>query len=197
MRVLKRGLVLIISLLSAAQIYAQQSGLFGTVTDQNNSPIDRVTVKIVGTDMVTMTDERGSYHFKTLKQGKYTLQLTAIGYQQQQSEVNFENHRQLDIVLQSSQKSIEQVQVKGTSQAKKIQESGFNVNVIEAKQYANSNTDINQILNRSMGVKIREQGGLGSNFSFSINGMSGNHIKFFIDGVPIEAYGSGMSFNNI
>src|SRR5690606_35793121 len=43
----------------------------------------------------------------------------------------------------------------------------------------------------------REQGGLGSNFNFSINGLSGKSVKYFIDGVPVEVMGSTMSLNNI
>src|SRR5690606_5365549 len=155
--------------------------------------------KVVGQNKAAMTDENGDYRIEQLKPGNYTIETTAIGFNKQDKEVRITGtgqHR-LDFILKEGQRAIEQVNVAGKSQAKKLQETGFNVNVIETKQYANSNTDINQILNRSTGVKIREQGGLGSNFSFSINGMSGNHIKFFIDGVPIEAYGSGMSFNNI
>ena len=189
----------LISILTVCQVNAQDSGLFGRIKDIKDNPITQATVKIVETGSATMTDDRGGYRFASLKKGNYTVEVTAIGYHGQRKAIRLSDSTstQLDVVLLGDEKSIEQVEVQGKSEARKIQESGFNVNVIETKQYANSNTDINQILNRSTGVKIREQGGLGSNFSFSINGMSGNHIKFFIDGVPIEAYGSGMSFNNI
>src|SRR5690606_19130566 len=199
MHILKWVMVLLVAIVTMSHVEAQEGGLFGKVRDNNNNPLAHATVKVVGQNKAAMTDENGDYRIEQLKPGNYTIETTAIGFNKQDKEVRITGtgqHR-LDFILKEGQRAIEQVNVAGKSQAKKLQETGFNVNVIETKQYANSNTDINQILNRSTGVKIREQGGLGSNFSFSINGMSGNHIKFFIDGVPIEAYGSGMSFNNI
>lgn len=89
------------------------------------------------------------------------------------------------------------VTVKAQSDAMKVKSSGFSVNSIEMKHYVNTTTDLSQVLNRSAGVKVREQGGLGSDFEFSINGLSGDHVKFFIDGIPLESYGSGMTLNNI
>lgn len=38
---------------------------------------------------------------------------------------------------------------------------------------------------------------MGSDFDFSINGLSGSAVKFFIDGVPLDIMGSSMSLNNI
>src|SRR5699024_7292725 len=87
--------------------------------------------------------------------------------------------------------------VKAQSDAMKVKSSGFSVNSIEMKHYVNTTTDLSQVLNRSAGVKVREQGGLGSDFEFSINGLSGDHVKFFIDGIPLESYGSGITLNNI
>jgi len=89
------------------------------------------------------------------------------------------------------------VNINGKTKPQEIKESGFVVNVIETKQFANTNADLNQILNRSAGVNIREQGGLGSDFNFSINGLSGKQVKFFMDGVPMESFGSSMTLNNI
>ncbi|MES2454557.1 MAG: TonB-dependent receptor [Bacteroidota bacterium] len=92
---------------------------------------------------------------------------------------------------------LDDVKIKGQTKAQEVKTSGFGVNVIETKKYANTNADLNQILNRSAGVNIREQGGLGSDFNFSINGLSGKQVKFFIDGIPMESFGSSLTLNNI
>src|SRR5690606_765811 len=75
-------------------------------------------------------------------------------------------------------------------------EQAFNVNVIDAKQLYNSSADLNQALNRSTGVRIREDGGLGSAFSFSLNGFTGRQVKFFLDGLPMDNFGSSLTLNN-
>jgi outer membrane cobalamin receptor len=92
---------------------------------------------------------------------------------------------------------METVNVKGKTEKRKLTESGFNVSGIETKSLANTTADLNQVLSRSTGVRVRESGGLGSDFNFSINGLSGKQVKFFIDGIPMENFGSSMSLNNI
>ncbi|CAL1518544.1 TonB-dependent receptor plug domain-containing protein [Chitinophaga sp. MM2321] len=80
---------------------------------------------------------------------------------------------------------------------RELKESGFAVNAIDTKIFANTTADMNSVLNRTTGVKVREQGGVGSDFNFSINGLSGKAIRFFIDGVPMDVMGSTMTLNNI
>lgn len=91
---------------------------------------------------------------------------------------------------------LEQVDVSGKSANRKIKEQAFSVNVIDAKQLYNSSVDLNQVLNRSTGVRVREDGGLGSNFNFSLNGFTGRQVKFFIDGLPMDNFGSSLTLNN-
>ena len=54
----------------------------------------------------------------------------------------------------------------------------------------NSLNSLNELVNRTSGVKIREEGGVGSDFDLSINGLSGNSVRYFIDGVPLDSKGS-------
>lgn len=46
-------------------------------------------------------------------------------------------------------------------------------------------------------VRIREEGGMGSNYNFSLNGFSGNQVKFFLDGIPMDNFGSSFNLANI
>ena len=52
-------------------------------------------------------------------------------------------------------------------------------------------------MNRTTGIKVREEGGVGSDFDLSINGMSGNSIRYFLDGIPLDTKGSGVSLANL
>src|SRR5699024_7385342 len=40
-------------------------------------------------------------------------------------------------------------------------------------------------------------GGLGSETHFSLNGFSGNQVKFFIDGLPMSSYGGSFNLSSI
>ncbi|ERJ61207.1 TonB-dependent receptor [Sphingobacterium paucimobilis] len=192
----KLVLLFTIGILSAN---GQERSVDGIVRSIDEQALVGVGVKIVETGQQTQTDGKGYFSFNRLKSGHYSLQVQAVGYDtlKQKIEVLDGKNPSLKLVMIKRNQEIQIVDVEGHSKAQAIRETGFNVNVIETKAYANTNSDVNQILNRSTGVRIREQGGLGSNFSFSLNGLSGNHIKFFIDGIPLESMGSGLTFNNI
>ncbi|TDE05849.1 TonB-dependent receptor plug domain-containing protein [Flavobacterium sandaracinum] len=89
------------------------------------------------------------------------------------------------------------VVVKGKSQKKKVETSGFAVNIIQTKEASLTNLTTNELLDRSVGVRVRQNGGLGSNVEYNLNGMSGSTIGIFIDGIEVSTYGSSFNLNNI
>ena len=91
---------------------------------------------------------------------------------------------------------IEEVRVVGKTALRKVKEQAFNINVIDAKQLYNTSSDLNHALNQSTGIRIREDGGLGSSFSFSLNGFTGKQVKIFVDGLPMDNFGSSLTLNN-
>lgn len=179
--------------------YAQQAAtLSGSVKDTEGI-ITGASVRLKDTKTGTLTDTEGRYTLAGVKPGNYTLIVSYLGYLSVSKQISLKDGQTLniDFPLKKDPQQLRDVGITGKTQSRKIKESGFAVNAIELKQYANTTNDLNQVLNRSAGIKVREQGGLGSDFEFSINGLSGSHIKFFIDGVPMESYGSGMTLNNI
>lgn len=91
---------------------------------------------------------------------------------------------------------LEDVTVTGSTGDSNYSDSGFNVDNVTVDDFMNSPTDINQILKTTPGVIIRETGGLGSSFNLSLNGLSGNRVRYFVDGVPMENFGSALTLNN-
>ncbi|MEH6447728.1 MAG: TonB-dependent receptor [Oleispira sp.] len=77
-----------------------------------------------------------------------------------------------------------------------INDSGLSVNVIDTSEFLNSAKDINQILNSTAGIIIRNSGGLGSQFKLALNGLSDKQIRYFMDGVPMENFGSALTLDN-
>lgn len=184
-----------LSIFSSAQ---QASKISGYVKD-NVDIITGASILLKNTKNGTITNHLGYFEINNLSAGIYTIQVSYVGYQILTKEIKIASGQNLtlDFSLKRDLQQLNEVAIQGKTQSRKAKESGFAVNSIETKQYANTTSDLNQILNRSAGVKVREQGGLGSDFNFSINGLSGSHIKFFLDGIPLESYGNGMSLNNI
>lgn len=57
--------------------------------------------------------------------------------------------------------------------------------------------DLGEILARQEGVAVRRSGGLGSNATLSLNGLSGDQIRYFLDGVPLDVAGLPMGVQNV
>lgn len=94
----------------------------------------------------------------------------------------------------NSTTKIEQIEVVGHDQDKAILSSGFNVDVLLTEEFKNGNYDLVDILQRSPGINVRRSGGLGSDFNLALNGLSGNQIRYFFDGIPMEDFGSALAF---
>lgn len=93
--------------------------------------------------------------------------------------------------------TLKTVSIHGKSRKQKIETKGFAVNVIETKEASLRNIQTNELLNQSAGVRVRQNGGLGSFVEYNLNGMAGSSIGIFIDGIDISTYGSSFSLNTI
>ncbi|REA63227.1 TonB-dependent receptor [Dyadobacter luteus] len=176
-----------------------QTVLTGKISEDDGTELPGASVLVKGTATGTAADDKGVFRLELKKGGSYTIQVSAIGFLSQSKTVQVKAGQEtsLNFTLKSNVKEMGEVVVHGKNESQQIKEQAFNVNAIETRQFANSTADMNQILNRSAGIKVREQGGVGSDFNFSINGLSGKAVKFFIDGIPMDIMGSTMSLNNI
>ncbi|GAB3993846.1 TonB-dependent receptor [Spirosoma daeguense] len=192
-------LVIIFWFLSISAFGQNVAELSGYVKTESDVAIPGATIAIKNTSFGTTCNANGFYSFESLKPGNYTISISAVGYHPTSKEVTVKSHQKLtsNFRLTENQQNLSEVSVFGKTETQQVKEQAFAVNAIETKQFANTTADLNQILNRSTGVRIREQGGLGSNFNFSINGLSGRAVKYFIDGVPLEILGSSVSLNTI
>ena len=92
---------------------------------------------------------------------------------------------------------LDNVTITGKSKTQRLREGALAVNAIDVRSIVSSISSLNGIIDRTAGVKLREEGGVGSDFDLSINGMSGNSVRYFIDGVPLDTKGSGVTLTNL
>lgn len=184
-------------LFPAAQ--AQHHTTIAGIVSDSSGKVSGASVWIKENKEGLKTDSEGRFSFRDVKPGNYTLQVSFIGYQPVSRTISIKPKEtlQVDFNLSTGISSLEGVLVHGRTQVAELRESGYTVNVIDLKAVQNTSADLNQVLNRSVGVRVREQGGMGSDFNFSLNGLSGRQIRFFIDGIPMESFGSSMGLNNI
>ncbi|NMH87234.1 TonB-dependent receptor [Flavivirga algicola] len=170
----------------------------GTIKTQNGSPVSFANVSLKNTQHGAVADDYGNYKFSG-PEGKYTLVVSYLGFASVEKPIKLEKGKHVThhFTLKEASSDLDEVTVMGKSKSRQTKELPLSVNAIELKELSNTTLNLNEVLNKSTGVKVREQGGMGSDFEFSINGLSGRAVRFFIDGIPLDVMGSGMSLNNI
>lgn len=83
------------------------------------------------------------------------------------------------------------------SEARKLQESAEAVNVLDLRRARQRSADLGEVLSRTQGVNVRRLGGLGSDARVSMNGLEGDQIRLYLDGVPLELSGFPFGISNI
>lgn len=87
--------------------------------------------------------------------------------------------------------------VKAKSEARKIREQAMPVSVISMSEIQGTVSDINEVLAKTAGVKLRNTGGLGSSSRISVRGLEGKRIGYFIDEAPMNSNANFMDLNDI
>ena len=194
----KQGIVSLLLLVCMFVSAAAQNKLMlsGVVKDTDGEPVVAAAVAIKNTTMGTYTDRDGRYTL-SVERGEYTLVVSMMGYEPQEQKIYVKNHQKLDFVLKENSMVMESVQVYGKSKSQQLRESAFSVNALHVKPLLSTVHNLNSIVNKTSGIRIREEGGVGSDFDLSINGMSGNSIRYFLDGMPLDAKGSGVTLANL
>lgn len=83
------------------------------------------------------------------------------------------------------------------AEADQMRESSEAVQVVTTEVAQRESADLGEVLARSEGIAVQRSGGLGSDERFSLNGLTDDQIRFFVDGVPLEAAGYGPSLANV
>ena len=178
--------------------FAQNGSISGTLKFENNVPSTNVSILLKEIKKSAVSDSDGKFTITNVPYGNYTLEFSSLEIESKSVPVQVNAPTiSLPISLVQKDEQLKEVVIKKESIKKQIEEKGFAVNVIETKEAGLRNLQTMELLNRTVGVRIRQNGGMGSDASFNINGMSGNAIKIFIDGIPASNYGSSFDLNSI
>ncbi len=170
----------------------------GKVITINGEPINYATVFLVHTSYACFSDAEGNFLLMA-PPGEYELQVNMMGYEsvKQKIEITSDFSSKLKIQLKENNVALEDVNVVGQTVVQQINKTAYNVSAIDAKQLHNNPLSVAQILDRVSGVKIKQTGGVGSGIDISLNGFSGNHVRVFMDGIPLDGSGSSMQLGKI
>jgi len=78
-----------------------------------------------------------------------------------------------------------------------VHQQFYKVAITDAKKLHHTTLHLSLALDKVSGVCVKESGGVESNFNFLLKVFTGRQVKFFMDGIPMENFGSSFKINNI
>lgn len=195
---MNRCWLLLILICSFQNTAAQINGIIeGTIFDENNKPLPFASVGIGNTG--TTSTDKGTFHFSNIASGSHVLSISAMGYEPFTDTII--KHASENLVLQIKMvpavSMLNEVRVLGKTEAQKVREQPIRTLVIDTRATSTQATSLTDLMNRSAGVRIRQNGGLGSQPEISINGFQGRAIKYFKDGIPLNYLGDGYNVSSL
>jgi vitamin B12 transporter len=104
-----------------------------------------------------------------------------------------ESPARLEVGASSSQ----EVLVVGQTTAERLTRGANAVSVVELTSQRQRTGTLGEVLSRQEGASVRTMGGLGGFTRFSLDGLSNEQVRFFIDGVPLRFAGYSLGIANV
>ncbi|MGD1961478.1 MAG: TonB-dependent receptor [Fulvivirga sp.] len=188
----------LIAVLSFNWIISMAADITGRVYDlASKKPLPGATVIIKGSTTGAVTDENGRYIIKDVNPGSYTLEASSIGFVKVTKQVILKSTITIDFFLEESSEELEEIVIQAASEATMATQQPITVTSLDAKLLQVQSVSAADVLRTSTGVAVRRTGGLGSDASVELGGLSGGAVRIFYDGIPMEYIGAGLDITNI
>ena len=154
-----------------------------------------IVVMLKGTTIGVTTEHTGHYMIRNIPEGRFTIEVSAIGYKTQTREVNIAKGRSYEVnfTLEEDFVQIDGVIVSATRSETTRRMSPTLVNVVGMDTYDRTNaTTVAQGLSFQPGVRVENNC---QNCGFQqvrINGMDGQYTQILIDSRPIFSALAGV-----
>ncbi len=184
-----------ILLMSLSQNVTAQYSICGNVT-MDGEPLAGATVILIESGDTVLTSNKGYYCFAGLKGGEYLIQALYKDFASYVDLVlvndDITGHDMHILAI-----TLEEVMVTGQTRAGERAIHSIKANVVNLAREARSSITVEELMNRTAGIRIRNSGGLGSNADIVVGGFTGKSIKFLIDGIPMDYLGSSMGLTKM
>lgn len=187
MNVIRSLFAFIVVIFSLALGQAQNFKIKGTIT-ANGQTVPFANIYLKNTDIGTSSNEDGFYQISIPKSGSYILMASGLGYAPYQTKIILEKNELvvLDISLQPSMESLEEMVVTGTLKPVSRLESPVPVEVYSPTFFKkNPTASIFEALQTVNGVRPQINCNVCNTGDIHINGLEGPYTLVLIDGMPI------------
>ena len=179
--------------------WTHAGSITGKITDNENNPLPGATIQLQGTALGTISDVNGRYEILSIPDGTYVVIVSSVGFKQASKSVSIKKSTRVTFNFQLSDDVSElgEVVITGQSESQRIEVQPIQAVSIDTRILKSEAINTVGILTRAPGVRVRQSGGLGSTAEVQLNGLTGNAVRQYYDGIPLELLGGGIQLNNI
>ena len=185
---------MVIAVLAPVLSWAQNAVLQGKILDANsNSPMAGATVYLSESNLRTQTNAEGEFKFNKLKNDRYRLNISYIGFKPIERIVTVSGLTTADFKLEKFLLLADEVIVSATRASANSATTFKNISKEEIEKN-NFGQDLPYLLNQTPSVVTSSDAGAGVGYtSMRIRGSDGTRINVTINGIPYndpESHGS-------
>ena len=174
----------LVSLLLAVPSLHGQQGVVRVLDAKTGDPVPFAHVCFFPLDgseqKNSLTDGEGMA--KNVAGVRSEVAVSYVGYVTQRDTLD--PGQSISLYLDPRIQNINEVVVTAQYAPRRVDQSIYKVKVINSKQIERkAATNLTDLLNTDLNIRISQDGALGS--SLSLQGLSGEHVKFLVDGVPV------------
>ena len=194
--------LLLLSILFPLHLYAQTNTVELKVVDADNgNGIEAATVqwKPIGAPSFTngaLTDRRGIVQIQAKGVDSYVVLTRYVGYETAIDTLK-SSIKKHTIRLRANARELDGVVVTGKSKVQFMRESPEAITVINGKDLQGRSVSLETILDKTIGLKVGQTGGLGSSSRIIVHGLEGNRIQILWDGIPMSTSDGTFSLDEI
>nr|WP_115367887.1 TonB-dependent receptor [Prevotella disiens] len=179
-------------------ISAQKAIVYGQITDdKTGEPIAGAGVSIAKDGKGTVADANGRYILNIQGRQQVRLNFQYLGYKTESREIVLHDSVCCNIRLKPVDNVLDEVTVTTRSEMRKLRESAMPISVIGQRQLQGTASNINDVLARTVGVTVRNTGGMGSASRISVRGLEGKRMGMYVDEAPMSQLSNFVALNDI
>ncbi|WP_273084803.1 TonB-dependent receptor [Capnocytophaga gingivalis] len=179
-------------------LYAQQVATVKGRISAGEEPIVGAVVQLKELKKYAVADAQGNFSLLVpYRKASYTFTIESMGYKtQEQTLIVAQPVVVLNVAMEEEITALTGITVEAITPIKQLEKSAYNVAAIDATKLTHLNSNAADMLAKASGVKVRETGGMGAESQINLNGFTGQHVRTFVDGVPISR-ASSFQIGNI
>ena len=194
----KRFRLALLCLLCTLTISAQKAIIYGQITDdKTGEPIAGTGVSIAKDGKGTVADANGRYILNIQGRQQVRLNFQYLGYKTESREITLRDSICCNIRLKPVDNVLDEVTVTTRSEMRRLREFAMPISVIGQRQLQGTASNINDVLARTVGVTVRNTGGMGSASRISVRGLEGKRMGMYIDETPMSQLSNFVALNDI